>query len=112
MLNLLRTSFALSYGLSFASLTAIAIHTICKRSGIESSRSNRLSVWYRRDIARQFRSSLRDETDIHARLMLAYPEVPQWWYILMGLLAFSLGIITIEVWDTKVHANLARNLMS
>lgn len=63
-------------------------------------------MWYRHDIGRQFRSSLKDETDIHARLMLAYKEVPQWWYILMGLIAFSLGIITIEVWDTKVRNSL------
>ncbi|KAG8831066.1 hypothetical protein FRC18_007173 [Serendipita sp. 400] len=81
------TAFALSYGLSFASLTAITVHTI---------------LWYRHDIMRQFRSSLRDETDIHARLMQAYPEVPQWWYATIGLVAFILGIITIEVWDTKL----------
>lgn len=63
-------------------------------------------MWYRRDIARQFRRSLRDEADVHARLMLAYPEVPQWWYALMGVVAFVLGIITIEVWDTKVSLEL------
>lgn len=34
--------------------------------------------------------------------MRAYPEVPQWWYVFMGLIAFVLGIITIKVWDTKV----------
>lgn len=80
-------TFALSYGLSFAALTSITIHTF---------------LWYRHDIARQFRSSLRDETDVHARLMQAYPEVPQWWYALLGAFAFILGVITIEVWDTKV----------
>lgn len=61
------------------------------------------TVWYRHDIARQFKSSLRDETDIHARLMQAYPEVPQLWYFIMGAAAFVLGIITITVWDTKVR---------
>lgn len=81
------TVFALSYGLSFAALTAITVHTV---------------LWYRHDIMRQFRSSLRDETDVHARLMQAYPEVPQLWYFSMGLVAFVLGIITIEVWDTKL----------
>ncbi|PVG00827.1 putative isp4-oligopeptide transporter [Serendipita vermifera] len=81
------TTFALSYGLSFASLMAITVHTF---------------LWYRHDIARQFKSSLRDETDIHARLMQAYPEVPQWWYVCMGVAAFILGIITIEVWDTNL----------
>jgi hypothetical protein len=37
--------------------------------------------------------------------MLAYAEVPQWWYALMGTIAFALGIITIEVWDTKVSSS-------
>lgn len=35
--------------------------------------------------------------------MRAYPEVPQWWYALMGVIAFVLGVVTIEVWDTKVY---------
>lgn len=108
MLNgLPRISFAISYGLSFASLTSTIVHTFCmyqnflfflwlKANGRDSV------VWYRRDIARQFRSSLQDESDIHARLMQAYPEVPQWWYALMGFIAFVLGSITIVVWDTKV----------
>ncbi|GAB1523887.1 hypothetical protein RhiTH_007038 [Rhizoctonia solani] len=60
------------------------------------------ALWYRHDIVRQFRSSMKDETDVHSRLMLAYPEVPQWWYIVLGLISFALGIVTIEVWDTKL----------
>ncbi|KAG8737925.1 hypothetical protein FRC10_007530 [Ceratobasidium sp. 414] len=60
------------------------------------------AFWYRHDIVRQFRSTMKDETDVHSRLMLAYPEVPQWWYVALGLIAFVLGIVTIEVWDTKL----------
>ncbi|CEL58319.1 Glutathione transporter 1 OS=Schizosaccharomyces pombe (strain 972 / ATCC 24843) GN=pgt1 PE=1 SV=1 [Rhizoctonia solani AG-1 IB] len=80
-------TFALSYGLSFGALTSTVVHTW---------------LWYRHDIVRQFRSSMKDETDVHSRLMLAYPEVPQWWYIVLGLISFALGIVTIEVWDTKL----------
>ncbi|KAH7330722.1 OPT oligopeptide transporter protein-domain-containing protein [Rhizoctonia solani] len=80
-------TFALSYGLSFGALTSTVVHTW---------------LWYRHDIVRQFRSSMKDETDVHSRLMLAYPEVPHWWYITLGLIAFALGIVTIEVWDTKL----------
>ncbi|QRW05770.1 OPT oligopeptide transporter protein [Ceratobasidium sp. AG-Ba] len=80
-------TFALSYGLSFGALTSTVVHTW---------------LWYRHDIARQFRSSMKDETDVHSRLMLAYPEVPHWWYVALGLIAFALGIVTIEVWDTKL----------
>ncbi|CAE7113021.1 unnamed protein product [Rhizoctonia solani] len=80
-------TFALSYGLSFGALTSTVVHTW---------------LWYRHDIVRQFRSSMKDETDVHSRLMLAYPEVPQWWYVVLGLISFALGIVTIEVWDTKL----------
>ncbi|CAE6479445.1 unnamed protein product [Rhizoctonia solani] len=80
-------TFSLSYGLSFGALTSTVVHTW---------------LWYRHDIVRQFRSSMKDETDVHSRLMLAYPEVPQWWYITLGIIAFALGIVTIEVWDTKL----------
>lgn len=51
---------------------------------------------------RQFRSSLREEPDVHARLMLAYPEVPQWYYGAIGLVSFVLGIVVISVWDTQL----------
>ncbi|KIO27853.1 hypothetical protein M407DRAFT_22904 [Tulasnella calospora MUT 4182] len=82
-------TFALSYALSFGALTATFVHTW---------------LWYRHDIKRQFRASLKDasQEDIHARLMLAYPEVPQWWYATIGIAAFLLGCITIQVWDTKL----------
>ncbi|ELU43335.1 oligopeptide transporter [Rhizoctonia solani AG-1 IA] len=87
-------TFALSYGLSFGALTSTVVHTWRK--------SHISTLWYRHDIVRQFRSSMKDETDVHSRLMLAYPEVPQWWYIVLGLISFALGIVTIEVWDTKL----------
>ncbi|KAG9026338.1 hypothetical protein FRB95_008983 [Tulasnella sp. JGI-2019a] len=82
-------TFAISYGLSFGTLTATIVHTW---------------LWYRRDIRRQFSASLKDtaQQDIHARLMLAYPEVPQWWYAVIGVSAFTLGTITIRVWDTQL----------
>jgi hypothetical protein len=51
---------------------------------------------------------MKDETDVHSRLMLAYREVPQWWYATLGLIAFALGIVTIEVWDTKVSEGVQR----
>jgi OPT family oligopeptide transporter len=57
-------------------------------------------VWFRHDIARRFNSSLRDERDIHSRLMLAYPEVPRWWYAILGLGAFVMLVIAIEIFPT------------
>jgi OPT family oligopeptide transporter len=59
-------------------------------------------VWFRQDIVRRFRSTLKDERDVHSRLMQAYPEVPGWWYGLLGSLAFILLISAIEIYPTKL----------
>lgn len=59
-------SFAMSYGLSFASITATLTH---------------IFLYYRKQIWTQARRSLSEQPDIHARLMSAYKEVPDWWYI-------------------------------
>jgi OPT family oligopeptide transporter len=77
----------IAYGLSFASFTAVIVHTF---------------VWYRRDIVRRFRRSLKDERDIHSRLMQAYPEVPQLWYAVMGVISFILMVITVEIFPTQL----------
>ncbi|KAI9339920.1 OPT oligopeptide transporter protein-domain-containing protein [Obelidium mucronatum] len=49
-----------------------------------------VGLWYGKDIWNRFKASLRDldSDDIHARLMDAYPDVPEWWY--MGLLIVTL----------------------
>ena len=59
-------SFAVAYGLSFASVTATVTHTL---------------LYYGKQIRNQARRSLSEQPDIHARLMSVYEEVPQWWYL-------------------------------
>ena len=97
--------FAISYGLSFASITATAVHAF---------------LYFRKQIWTQAKRSLSEQPDIHARLMSKYKEVPEWWYgIVFGtsprLLAwifllnfvtitvsmFTFAVISLEVWDTK-----------
>ena len=34
--------------------------------------------------------------------MLAYPEVPMWWYGGLGVAAFVMTVITVEVFNTKL----------
>ncbi|PCH33323.1 OPT oligopeptide transporter [Wolfiporia cocos MD-104 SS10] len=80
-------TFAVSYGVQFASITAVVVHTF---------------LWYRHDIARQLRRAATEERDVHARLMLAYPDVPWWWYSAIGLIAFTFGVIGIEIADTEL----------
>jgi OPT family small oligopeptide transporter len=80
-------TFAVSYGVQFAAFTALIVHTI---------------LWYRHDIIRQFRRSIKDEQDVHSRLMAIYPEVPHWWYGTLGIAAFVMGVIAIELFPTQM----------
>ncbi|KAJ6568984.1 small oligopeptide transporter, partial [Mycena capillaripes] len=81
------TTFAISYGLSFASITATLMHAF---------------LYFRKQIWVQARRALHEQPDIHARLMSRYPQVPEWWYLILFLSMFVLGIISIEVWPTQM----------
>ncbi|KAF4623380.1 hypothetical protein D9613_001379 [Agrocybe pediades] len=83
----LSTTFAISYGLSFASITATLMHAL---------------LYFRKQIWTQARRSLHEQPDIHARLMSRYPQVPEWWYLIIFVSMFALGIISIEVWPTEM----------
>ncbi|EMD31506.1 hypothetical protein CERSUDRAFT_119725 [Gelatoporia subvermispora B] len=82
----LSTTFAVSYGLSFASITATLTHTF---------------LYFRKQIWVQSRRSMSEQPDIHARLMSKYPQVPEWWYGVIFVTMFVFGIISIEVWKTQ-----------
>jgi OPT family oligopeptide transporter len=61
-----------------------------------------LTVWFRRDIVRRFRISLKDERDVHSRLMQAYPEVPKWWYTAVGVVSLTMLLVSIEIFPTQL----------
>jgi len=82
----LSTTFALSYGLSFASMTATITHAI---------------FFFRKQIWTQARRSLDEQPDIHARLMSRYKQIPEWWYATIFLAMFVMGVVSIEVWHTE-----------
>lgn len=81
----LSSVFSMSYGLSFASMTATLTHTV---------------LYSGKDILRQFKRGLHDEPDIHARLMSVYREVPAWWYAAIFVVSVAMGIGAIEGWPT------------
>ncbi|KAG6809466.1 hypothetical protein H0H92_016122 [Tricholoma furcatifolium] len=85
------TTFAISYGLSFASITATLVHTF---------------IYFRKQIWVQARRALSEQPDIHARLMSRYPQVPEWWYLMVFLSMFALGVISIEVWPRHRNARV------
>ncbi|KAJ7894815.1 OPT oligopeptide transporter [Mycena leptocephala] len=82
----LSTTFSISYGLSFASITATITHAF---------------LFFRKQIWTQSRRAMHEQPDIHARLMAVYPQVPEWWYAIIFVTMFVFGVVAIEVWDTK-----------
>ncbi|KAI6165122.1 OPT oligopeptide transporter protein-domain-containing protein [Pisolithus thermaeus] len=83
----LSTTFALSYGLSFASITATLTHAF---------------LFFRKQIWSQSRRSMNEQADIHARLMAKYKQVPEWWYMLIFVSMFVIGVVSIELWHTEL----------
>lgn len=59
-------------------------------------------MYYRRQIWVQARRSMAEQGDVHARLMAKYPQVPDWWYVILFVAMFIFGIVTIEVWHTQM----------
>lgn len=78
------TFFAISYGIGFAGLTAILTHTF---------------LYHRRQIWAQWKEARGASQDIHYKLMQAYNEVPEWWYLALFCITVTLSIVTCEVWD-------------
>ncbi|UNI15963.1 hypothetical protein JDV02_002444 [Purpureocillium takamizusanense] len=80
--------------------------------GIYTSTLTYAALYHRHEIIMGFKAlfnSLRrkkktkqDDTslDVHNRLMQAYPEVPEWWYMICLAVAIGLGIGGIVGWDT------------
>ncbi|EGO23107.1 hypothetical protein SERLADRAFT_371352 [Serpula lacrymans var. lacrymans S7.9] len=82
----LSTTFAMAYALSFASITATLMHAF---------------LFFRKQIWVQSRRSMHEQPDIHARLMSKYKQVPEWWYMIIFLSMFAIGVISIEEWHTE-----------
>ncbi|KAF8908210.1 oligopeptide transporter [Gymnopilus junonius] len=81
----LPTTFAMSYGLSFLSITGKINYAI-------------IHFW--KPIRLQFGRSMREQPDIHARLMAQYPQVPDWYYACIFVITFVLACICITIWPT------------
>ncbi|KAM9938295.1 hypothetical protein OXX80_002198 [Metschnikowia pulcherrima] len=80
------STFAISYGLSFASIIATLVHTVC---------------FHGTEIVQQFKQ--KEKPDVHLRLMRAnYKNIPEWWYAIVFLASFALSIVTIRCWNTEM----------
>ncbi|KKK24716.1 oligopeptide transporter [Aspergillus rambellii] len=83
----LPAGYAITYGVAFANLTGIFVHT---------------ALYHGKDLLEQWRG--RNKKDIHARLMESYAPVPWWWFAAVTLVVFALSIVTNEVWHTGLPA--------
>lgn len=80
------STFAISYGLSFASTIATLVHT---------------GLFHGKDIVNQVKQ--KERPDVHLRLMRQnYKDIPEWWYGIVFLGAFALSIVTIRCWNTEM----------
>ncbi|RDW63331.1 small oligopeptide transporter-2 [Coleophoma cylindrospora] len=78
------TGQALSYGASFASLSAVIVY---------------IGLYHGPELWARFRNRSK-ETDIHSKFMEKYKEVPSWWYASLAVLLLALSFVTVLVWDT------------
>ena len=85
----LPTTMAIMYGSGFAAVSATLSHTF---------------LYFRKQIFSVMQSgSLPSRgSDVHARLMSKYKEVPHWWYAVIFLGTFVFAIISIEGWPSEL----------
>ncbi|KAH7907731.1 OPT oligopeptide transporter [Hygrophoropsis aurantiaca] len=84
---LVPAAYAVSSGLGFAAITATFTHVI---------------LFFRNEIWMQMRQPKSKETDVHARLMSNYRQVPEWWYLIIFIGMFALGIAAIQLSPTQL----------
>ncbi|AGO10609.1 AaceriABR156Wp [[Ashbya] aceris (nom. inval.)] len=83
----LPTTFAISYGMSFAAVMATISHTI---------------FFHSKDIYNGIRNIKTHERDVHERLMEKYEKPPVWWYLITFCVFLALSIATVRAWDTQL----------
>ncbi|KAG0259961.1 hypothetical protein BG011_002237 [Mortierella polycephala] len=76
--------FAISYGVMFACVAATIVHTI---------------LYHGKEIVARFKTRSGDRGDIHTKLMRAYPEVPDLWYLILFVVCAVLSFITCVQYD-------------
>ncbi|KAK9448443.1 OPT oligopeptide transporter protein-domain-containing protein [Limtongia smithiae] len=59
------------------------------------------TVGFYRALRARKSSNFDDYEDPMSQMMRKYPEVPDWWYLLILLLSIALGLIAITCWDTQ-----------
>jgi OPT family oligopeptide transporter len=71
------TTFAMSYGMSFAAISALVVYTYLHHGH---------TIW------KQYKSSTTEKPDIHMRMMRKYREAPTWWYMSLFVIVRPLAL--------------------
>jgi len=82
------TTFAMSYGLSFAAISSLIVYTYLH---------NGKQIW------RQYRNSTNEKPDIHMKLMRKYREAPQWWYMSLFVFMIALALVAVLAYPTNLE---------
>ena len=93
----LPASYAITYLVAFALASAMIVHTL---------------LYHSRTLLHGLTQTRIEKDDIHAKLMRAYPEVPDWWYALTFLLCFGMAFLTAEVRCCSAFLMLSEMLIS
>ncbi|KAF4444589.1 Sexual differentiation process isp4 [Fusarium acutatum] len=81
------TTFAISYGLSFAAISSLVVYTYLH---------NGKQIW------QQWRNSTNEKPDIHMKLMRKYEEAPTWWYMSLFAIMLLIGFYTVLGYPTNL----------
>ncbi|RYP04721.1 hypothetical protein DL764_004271 [Monosporascus ibericus] len=81
------TTFALSYGLSFAAISSLVVYTY---------------LHHRKTIWAQYQNSTNEKPDIHMKLMRKYKEAPTSWYMSLFGIVLLLGFIAVLGYPTNL----------
>jgi len=93
----LAPTFALNYGLSFAALMAVIVHTVI---------FNGKEVWYR------FKAARDQEPDVFMKLMKKYKDAPDWWYGVLFVFSMALGLATTLAYSTQLPCKFSLYLIN
>jgi len=76
---------ALAYALSFASISCVLVNA---------------ALYDGKWMLQKFRKKTSAEDDIHMQQMRKYPEVPEWWFVVLFAVLFGVSLASVTAWPT------------
>lgn len=86
----LSTSFAVTYGVSFATMSALLSHTY---------------LFHGKEIWRRLKASRGELDDVHMKIMRKYKLVPTWWYLVLLAITIAFSFISACAYETGMKAS-------